>query len=94
MTSWVYEVRVVGQLGHGILAELDAEIGKVFTTSEPVSTLIRARTPDQSALVGLLDLLHALGLKVVGLQQVIDIDERREAEVEPLSLGPRPGPST
>ena len=94
MTSWVYEVQVVGQLSHSILSELDAEVGKVFTTTQPVTTLIRARTPDQSALVGLLDLLHTLGLKVVAVRQVADIDEGRETEIQAFSPGPPPVRST
>jgi len=75
MTSWVYEVRVAGQLSDSALSGLDAEVGKVFTSTEPATTLIRATTPDQSALVGLLDLLHTLGLDVVELRQVMDVDE-------------------
>ncbi|WP_406046991.1 hypothetical protein [Kribbella sp. NBC_00889] len=94
MTSWVYEVQVVGRLSPSVLAELDAEVGEVFTTTEPVTTLIRASTPDQSALVGLLDLLHALGLNVFALRRVMDIDERSDAEILPFSPGPRPGLST
>ena len=94
MTSWVYEVQVVGRLSQSVLSELDAEVGEVFTTTEPVTTLIRANTPDQSALVGLLDLLHALGLKVFALRRVMDIDESGDAEILPFSPGSRPGPST
>lgn len=94
MTSWVYEVQVVGQLSQSILSELDDEVGKVFTTTEPVTTLIRARTPDQSALVGLLDLLHALGLNVIALRQVADIDKGREPEIQAFSPGSPPVRST
>ncbi|MGW7681384.1 hypothetical protein ACWGID_11630 [Kribbella sp. NPDC054772] len=79
MTSWVYEVRVVGRLSDTIRSELDAEVGRVFTTTEPISTLIRANTPDQSALVGLLDVLNALGVKVVEVRRrATDTDGSRE----------------
>lgn len=94
MSSWVYEVRVVGRLSDTVLAGLDAEVGKVFTSTEPVSTLIRARTPDQSALVGLLDVLNSLGLKVVEVRRATPLDEGREADVLPWRSGPRPGRST
>jgi len=43
MTSPVLEVHIVGQPSDAVLDELRAELGDVFTTNEPVSTLIHRR---------------------------------------------------
>ncbi len=74
MTNWVYEVQVLGTLSETALARIDAEVGNVLVTSEPISTVIRGIVADQSALVGMLDLMHALGLEVCGLRRVTDLD--------------------
>lgn len=70
MTSWLYEVQVAGEVGETALARIYAEIGKVHTRTEPVTTVIRGSVPDQSGLVGLLELMHGLGLQVSGLRRV------------------------
>ena len=70
MTSWVYEVQVTGHLSETSLARIRAEVGPVLATTLPITTAIRGSVPDQSALVGLLDLMHALGLQVCELRRV------------------------
>ena len=72
MTDWVYEVQVVGELSETVLAQIHAEVGEVITSPEPVTTVIRGSVADQSAFVGLLDQIHALGLQVRELRHLDD----------------------
>jgi len=81
MTTWVYEVHVVGRLSDGVLTQIHDQVGEVSTTTEPVCTLIRGSVPDQSALVGLLDQLHALGLKVLELRRLVDPETEPDGEI-------------
>jgi hypothetical protein len=85
MTTWVYEVQVVGDLSESALARIRAEVGSVYTTAEPATTVITGSVADQSALVGLMDLIHALGLEVCELRRVNDPNGQTDggASVEP-----------
>ena len=70
MSALAYEVHVAGELSETDVAELRAEVGELYVTTEPVRTLITGHVSDQAALVGLLDQLHALGLKVWELRRI------------------------
>jgi hypothetical protein len=96
MQAWVYEIQVVGRLSDSDLAKIHAEVGeRLTTTAEPVSTLIRGSVADQSALIGLLNLLHALGLKVYELRRLTDLESDTDAQIASFSPGDVPGmPST
>ena len=89
MTMWTYEVYVAGQPGDGVLAQLHEQVGEVVTTEEPVRTLITGSVPDQSALIGLVDQLHALGLEVLELRHVVEPESESDAEIVEL---PPPDP--
>lgn len=86
MSGLVYEVHVVGELNENVLARIDAEVGNVHTSTEPATTVISGKVADQSALVGLLDLIHALGLEVCELRHVSEPDAETGAGG---SAGPR-----
>ena len=88
MTTWVYEVHVTGQPSDRVLAQIHDQIGEVLTTQEPARTLITGRVPDQSALMGLLDQLHALGLEVLELRHVVEPDTESDAEIHRLTPDP------
>jgi len=66
----MYEIQVVGQIDNDLVTEMSVEFGDVVSTTSYALTLVSGEVPDQSALVGLLDHLHALGVTVVGLQRV------------------------
>jgi hypothetical protein len=70
MSGLVYEVHVVGVLSETVLSRIHAEVGNVHSSTEPATTVISGKVADQSALVGLLDLIHALGLEVCELRHV------------------------
>jgi hypothetical protein len=76
MAPWVYEVHVVGQVTDESLLRLSAERGSVVTAIEPAATVITGTVPDQAAVVGLLDHLHALGLEVRELRRIFDGDDK------------------
>ena len=73
MTRWVYEMLVRGQLSDRTTARIQSEVGEVVSTTQPVRTLIRGSVADQAALVGLLNLLHTLGLEVCELRRVAEM---------------------
>jgi hypothetical protein len=89
MTSWVYEVHVVGQLSDDVLAQIQADRGEVVATTLPASTLIRGQVPDQSALMGMLDQLHALGLNVSEVRRAVDLDEMSDVDHLPRPVSTR-----
>ncbi len=76
MGSWVYEVHVVGEVPDECLMRLSDERGSVVTTIEPAATVITGTVPDQAAIVGLLDQLHALGLEVRELRRIFEGDDK------------------
>lgn len=89
MTNWVYEVHIDGQVSDAVLAQLQAELGQVVTTTEPATTVIRGQIPDQSALIGVLSLLHRLGLNVSEARRVVDLNEQSDADLRHGSSSPR-----
>ena len=91
MTMWTYEVYVAGQPSDGVLAQIHDQVGEVFTTPEPARTLITGRVPDQSALIGLVDQLHALGLEVLELRHVVEPEPESDGEI--LEFPPNPDPT-
>jgi len=90
MTTWVYEVHVVGQLSDRVLAQIHDQVGEVVTTPVPACTLITANPQDQSALMGLLDQLHGLGLRVLELRRVAEPETETAGEILRFSQDPDP----
>lgn len=90
MTTWAYEVYVAGQPSDGVLAQIHDQIGEIVTTQEPARTLITGRVPDQSALLGLLDQLHDLGLEVLELRHLVE----PETDGQILRVSPDPRSDT
>ena len=66
MRSQTYEITFVGQAG----ATLRAEFDDCAITIGPDTTTLHAQLPDQSALLGLVQRITALGLEVVRLDLV------------------------
>ena len=92
MTRWVYEMHVVGQVSDRVTARIQSEVGDVVSTTQPVRTLIRGTVADQAALVGLLNLVHALGLEVCELRRVAELSAETDAKIfSSISPGHVPG---
>jgi hypothetical protein len=75
MTDWAYEIRITGSLDEHVQAKLRTRLGRVSITDEPASTLLSGVVADQAALVGVLDRLHDLGLRIHELRRVRDLFE-------------------
>ncbi len=88
MTRWGYEVQVVGTMSEDVLSRIEAEVGPVRATAQGDTTVVSGSVEDQSALIGLLDLMHALGLKVCELRS--DVDASRGAGGASSSGSDRP----
>ena len=86
MTRWVYEMLVRGQLSDRMAARITSEVGEVVSTTQPVRTLIRGSVADQAALVGLLNLVHTLGLEVCELRRVAELPT--ETVTNTISISP------
>ena len=66
MSADEYEIRIRGTIGDAVVerfGEFDIEV-------EPVQTVLRGPVTDQSALLGLLARIEALGLELVEIKQV------------------------
>ena len=66
MRSQTYEITFSGQAGSTLCAEFD----DCAITIGPGTTTLRAQLPDQGALMGLVQRITSLGLKVVHLHLV------------------------
>jgi len=66
MSADEYEIRIRGVIGDAVVerfGEFDIEV-------EPVQTVLRGPVSDQSALLGLLGRIQALGLELIEIKQV------------------------
>jgi hypothetical protein len=72
MSARAYQVRIAGE----VPAELLQEVCDMSVTVEPPETVLYGPLPDQSALFGLINHLHGLGL------QVTEVRRLAEAEAE------------
>ncbi|GAB3057048.1 hypothetical protein GCM10027053_18280 [Intrasporangium mesophilum] len=70
--AWVYEVHVLGLVTDEALLQLRSDFDGVTATTEPANTVLTGSVPDQAALVGLLERLHALGIEVRELRRAVD----------------------
>ena len=61
-----YEIRIKGRLSDSLLAAFEG----LTATVEPVETVLHGPVQDQSALHGLLDRIHSLGLELVEIRQL------------------------
>jgi hypothetical protein len=86
MTRWAYEIRIAGSLDEDLQAVLRTELARVSITDEPASTLLSGVVADQAALVGVLDRLQDLGLRVREMRRITDVSE--QASVDSRSPGP------
>ena len=66
-----------------------AEFGDIQVTTTDVSTVLSGEVSDQSALLGLLARLRALGLDVVEVRRVLTTPEPAATE-RPVPDGPSP----
>jgi hypothetical protein len=71
MPPTTYEVRVTGLVPDDAIAEF----GDIRVTTTSVSTVLSGEITDQSALLGLLARLRALGLDVVEVRRVLTTPE-------------------
>ena len=71
MADMTYEVRISGL----VRTEVLREFGDVSVTTSEASTLLSGPVPDQSALLGWLERLRALGLDVIEVHRVLDESE-------------------
>lgn len=85
MTRWVYEMHILGQLSDRMTARIQSEVGDIVSTTEPVRTLVRGSVADQAALVGLLNLVHTLGLEVCEVRRVAEMPT--ETKINSISPG-------
>lgn len=71
MAPTAYEIRVSGTLPEDVAAEF----GDIHVVSEAVSTVLSGDLADQSALLGLLARLRALGLTVLEVRRPLAVTE-------------------
>jgi hypothetical protein len=58
-----YVIRVAGQLSDDLLTAFPL----LVAATEPVTTVLQGRLPDQSALTAVIDRLDELGIDIIGL---------------------------
>ena len=73
-----YEIRIKGRLSDSLLAAFEG----LTATVEPVETVLHGPVQDQSALHGLLDRIHSLGLELVEIRQLPAAADDAPAEPE------------
>jgi hypothetical protein len=71
MSDAMYQVRVSGLIPD----ELRPELLDLTVTVEPPETVLQGSLPDQSAVVGLISRIHGLGLRLIEVRRLPDIDE-------------------
>ena len=89
MPPTTYEVRVSGLVPDDAIAEF----GDIQVTTTSVSTVLSGEVTDQSALLGMLARLRALGLDVVEVRRVLTTPEPaapQPAPELPVPDGPSP----
>ncbi|MFC5266064.1 hypothetical protein ACFPJ1_28460 [Kribbella qitaiheensis] len=80
MALTTYEIRIVGQVPAGLLAQL----GDVTVAELELRTVLTGRFTDQAALHGFLQRLRALGLDLVEVRSVASPeDEEPQGEESP-----------
>ena len=85
MPPTTYEVRVSGLVPDDAIAEF----GDISVSTTSVSTVLSGEISDQSALLGLLARLRALGLDVVEVRRVLTTPEPATSEPS-VPDGPSP----
>ena len=66
MPHETYQVRISGL----IPADMVAELRGLTVSVEPPETVLHGSLPDQSAVIGLISLIHGLGLKVIEVRRL------------------------
>jgi hypothetical protein len=86
MTEVTYEVRVSGLVPEEMLEDF----GDVTMTTTAVCTVLSGSVADQSALLGMLARLRALGLDVMEVRRVLEVPEE-DPHSDPRLPGSRAG---
>jgi hypothetical protein len=89
MPDVTYEVRVTGLVPEEALEDF----GDVRMTTTAVCTVLSGSVTDQSALLGLLARLRALGLDVMEVRRVLGVPDEAP-DPDPTMPGPRTGDET
>jgi hypothetical protein len=71
MPKATYQLRVSGVIS----AEMLVELHGLSVSVEPPETVLYGSLPDQSAVVGLISLIHGLGLRLVEVRRLPSADE-------------------
>ena len=66
MPKATYQVRISGL----IPAEMAAEFRELTVSVEPPETVLHGSLPDQSAVIGLISLIHGLGLSLIEVRRL------------------------
>ena len=65
----VYVIRVAGELSDDLLTAFPL----LVATTEPVTTLLQGRLPDQAALTGVINRLDELGIDIIDLATLPEV---------------------
>jgi hypothetical protein len=65
-----YEVKVAGAVPDGVLRDVLRELGGATVALQSTRSVVTVSCPDQAALHGILQRLHAFGLELVELRAV------------------------
>ena len=66
MSKATYQVRISGL----IPADMVAELRGLTVSVEPPETVLHGSLPDQSAVIGLISLIHGLGLSLIEVRRL------------------------
>ena len=73
-----YEIRIRGRLSSRVLSAFDG----LFSTVEPVETVLSGEVEDQAALYGHLQRVQSLGLELVEVRRIHDARDASHANGE------------
>jgi hypothetical protein len=71
-----YVIRVAGQLSDDLLTAFPL----LAASTEPVTTVLQGRLPDQSALTAVLDRLDELGIDIIDMTTLPDITAAKRSK--------------
>jgi hypothetical protein len=70
MTERTYQVRIAGEVPAALLQD----VCDLTVTVEPPETVLYGPLPDQAALFGLITHLHGLGLQVIEVRRLAEVE--------------------
>jgi hypothetical protein len=77
VTRIAYEIRVAGVVPDSVLEELEG----LTSTVQPVGTILYGPVPDEAALHGILNRLHAFGLRLIEVRRLPEEEQSGEISV-------------